>query len=49
MPATSSSLNRRGFLASSAAVGAFATCLPAVMGRPLHNPLLPTAATESRP
>ena len=31
MPATSSSLNRRGFLASSAAVGAFATSLPAVM------------------
>ena len=31
MPATSSSLNPRGFLASSAAVGAFATSLPAVM------------------
>ena len=31
MPATSSSLNRRGFLASSAPVGAFATSLPAVM------------------
>ena len=31
MSATSSSLNRRGFLASSAAVGAFATSLPAVM------------------
>ena len=31
MSATSSSLNRRGFLASSAPVGAFATSLPAVM------------------
>ena len=31
MTATSSSLNPRGFLASSAAVGAFATSLPAVM------------------
>jgi len=31
MTATSSSLNRRGFLASSAPVGAFATSLPAVM------------------
>jgi len=31
MPATSSSLNRRGFLASSAPVSAFATSLPAVM------------------
>ena len=31
MSATSSSLNRRGFLASSAAVGAVATSLPAVI------------------